>query len=117
MWNSLKMQKIGTSISVVNSHLITYPSIAVCKDMSTTKMTAFVQGREPPVFPPTPNVSEFVHIIRQHNSDGFPPDTISTNSDLDNRDIISHILFVNRHNDLASYKGLVNYNQRLILNS
>ena len=90
MWSSLKMQQIGTSISVVNSHLITYPSIAVCKDMSIKKMTAFVYGQKPPVFAPTPNVSEFVRIIRQHNNDGLPPDTISTNSELDNRDIIAH---------------------------
>ena len=56
MWISLKMQKIGTSISNVNAKLITYPSIAVCPESNarTQRHRAYLVGQEPPVFPPTP---------------------------------------------------------------
>ena len=89
------MQKIGTSISNVNAHLITYPSIAVCPESNARiqQHRAYLEGQEPPVFPPTPNVRELVSMIRQYNMHGSPHDTIPRRGDLDNRDIISHQTF------------------------
>ena len=77
------MQQIGTSTYTLNDHLITYPSITVCKLQLDL---VFIDGGKHLIVPQSPDLNEFLCMISVTRPDKSHEITILNNT-AENRDV------------------------------